>query len=139
MKGVEELTMTELSHGSRPLSPFVQIFRWPITMAASILHRITAMVLYGGSILFAFWIVALAFGPQPYDFAMMLFGTWLGWLVLFALTWVLMQHVMGGIRHFIWDAAIGLDKPAINQLALMSLVGGVVLTLVLWFVALIAL
>ncbi|WP_026380312.1 succinate dehydrogenase, cytochrome b556 subunit [Afifella pfennigii] len=123
----------------RPLSPFVQIFRWPITMVASILHRVTAIALYGGAILFVFWLVALAWGPGAYDFAVMLFGSWLGWLVLFAFTWVLMQHIMGGIRHFIWDTAKGLDKPGINHLAWASIVGGIALALVLWVAVLLAL
>jgi len=117
----------------------VQIFRWPITMVASLAHRITAIALYGGSVLFAFWLVSLAWGPGAYDFATMLFGTWLGWLVLFGFTWLLMQHIMGGIRHFIWDTAKGLDKPTVDILAKASLAGGIGLTLVLWIAVLLAL
>ncbi|MBZ8132662.1 succinate dehydrogenase, cytochrome b556 subunit [Afifella sp. IM 167] len=131
--------MTDTSESRRPLSPFVQIFRWPVTMAASLAHRITAMVLYGGSILFAFWLVSLAWGPQAFDFATMLFGTWLGWLVLFVFTWMLMQHIMGGIRHFIWDTAMGLDKPTVDLMARASMIGGIGLTLILWIAVLIAL
>ncbi len=131
--------MTDTSASRRPLSPFVQIFRWPVTMAASLLHRITGMALYAGTVLFAYWVVSLAWGPGAYDFATMLFGSWFGWLVLFAFTWVIMQHIMGGIRHFIWDTAMGLDKPTVNFLAVASLVGAVALTLVLWLAVLIAL
>ena len=44
----------------RPLSPHLQIWRFHITMAASITHRITGTALYFGSFLITAWIVALA-------------------------------------------------------------------------------
>ena len=37
----------------RPLSPHVQIWRWHVTMAGSILHRATGVGLYVGALILA--------------------------------------------------------------------------------------
>ena len=38
---------------NRPLSPHLQIYRWPLTMAMSIAHRVTGGALYFGTLLLA--------------------------------------------------------------------------------------
>ncbi|MCT8268573.1 MULTISPECIES: succinate dehydrogenase, cytochrome b556 subunit [Afifella] len=131
--------MKDLTERQRPLSPFTQIYRWPITMVTSILHRITGIGLYIGSLFFIGWIVALALGPEAYGWATWFFGSPFGWLVLFGYTWVLMQHLMGAIRHFIWDTGAGYEKPVTQKLAWASLAGSVGLTALLWIVILLAL
>jgi succinate dehydrogenase / fumarate reductase, cytochrome b subunit len=45
-----------------------------------------------------------------------------GLLVLFGYTWALLHHMLGGLRHFIWDTGHGLDKPARDRLAAVNLV-----------------
>ncbi len=56
----------------------------------------------------------------------------LGRLILFGFTWALFHHLVGGIRHFIWDAGYGMDPPMRDQLAWATLIGGIVLTLIAW-------
>ena len=56
----------------------------------------------------------------------------LGRLILFGFTWALFHHMLGGVRHFIWDAGHGMDDPLREQLAQATLVGGAVLTLIVW-------
>ena len=51
-------------------------------------------------------------------------------------TWVLVHHMLGGLRHFIWDFGYGLDKPARDRLALINIVGSVAITIVLWAIGL---
>jgi succinate dehydrogenase / fumarate reductase flavoprotein subunit len=87
--------MTDTSGGlpDRPLSPHLQVWRWHITMACSILHRATVFALYVGVLLLAGWAVALASGPDAYACYTGLLGSFLGKLVLFGLTVaVLLQH-----------------------------------------------
>ena len=119
-----------------PLSPHLQIYRWTWTMAMSVFHRITGTALYGGTALVALWLVALASGPAAYAYVAGFFGSWLGRLVLFAYTWVLLHHMLGGIRHFVWDAGIGFDREKRAVMARLTLIGSVALTLVIWAVAL---
>ena len=118
----------------RPLSPHLQVYRPLFTMMMSILHRITGSALYVGTVLMVYWLLAAASGPQAYNTAMDLFGSFFGRLVLFGFTWALMHHMLGGIRHFIWDTGRGLDEVGRNWLARATLAGSLSLTVILWLI-----
>jgi succinate dehydrogenase / fumarate reductase, cytochrome b subunit len=117
---------------ARPLSPHLTIFRPLVNMVMSILHRMTGAALYLGMALFAWWLVAAASGPEAYATAQAFFGSWLGRLVLFGFTWALIHHLLGGVRHLIWDAGYGMTKPARDWLCWATIIGSVALTLVVW-------
>jgi succinate dehydrogenase / fumarate reductase cytochrome b subunit len=119
----------------RPLSPHLQIYSPLINMVMSILHRITGAALYFGTILLSWWLVAAASGPPYFDFVNGLFGTVLGKLVLFGYTWALMHHMLGGVRHLIWDTGRGLQLSTVDALCWATIVGSVSLTVVIWIVA----
>ncbi len=116
----------------RPLSPHLQIYAPLINMVMSIVHRITGAALYLGSLLLALWLIAAATGPGAYDYVLSWFGTWLGNLVLLGYTWALMHHMLGGIRHFIWDTGHGYDLKMIDLLSWGSLAASLVLTAPIW-------
>ena len=121
---------------AQPLSPHLQIYRWTWTMLMSVLHRITGTALYGGTVLVVLWLVALASGPAAYETVAGFFGSWFGLLVLFAYTWVLMHHMCGGLRHFVWDTGYGYDKEKRMWLARGTLIGSAGLTVLIWALAL---
>jgi len=111
----------------RPLSPFLTIFRWPITMATSIVHRMTGVGLAGGVLVLTWWLIAIANGPETYDTFVGLITTPLGQLVLFGFTWSLAYHTVNGIRHLAWDLGYGFavktaDMTGIAAFALSLLV-----------------
>ena len=116
----------------RPLSPHLQIYRLQINMVMSILHRITGSALYVGSLLLAWWLVAAATGPDYFAFVNGLFATWPGMIVLVGFSWALIHHMLGGIRHFIWDTGSGLDIASVDLLSWGSIVLSVLLTAGLW-------
>lgn len=93
----------------RPLSPFTTIYRWPVTMATSITHRITGIGLAMGTILLAWWLVAIASGPEAYQMFAGLAASWAGQIVLFGFAWALAYHLLNGIRHLAWDMGYGFD------------------------------
>ena len=127
--------MAEVKPAARPLSPHLQIYRWSWTMAMSVAHRATGAALYGGTLLVALWLIAAASGPSAYDTAQAIAGSVLGRLVLFGYTFVLLHHMVGGLRHFIWDIGHGYDPQTRMNLAKFSgLVSGI-LTLLVWIVA----
>jgi succinate dehydrogenase / fumarate reductase, cytochrome b subunit len=119
----------------RPLSPHLGIYRLTINMVMSIVHRITGAALYVGTALLAWWLVALAIGPRYFEFVNGIFGHPLGKLVLFGYTWALMHHMLGGIRHLIWDTGRGFDLRMVNILSWMTIIGSVSLTLAIWAIA----
>ena len=99
---------------ARPLSPFVTIFRWPITMATSIVHRMTGVGLAGGLMLVTWWLVAASTGPEAYNFFTDTMETTLGQLVLFGFAWSLAFHAVNGIRHLAWDLGYGFAVKTAN-------------------------
>lgn len=94
---------------SRPLSPFTTIYRWPVTMATSIAHRVTGIGLAMGTILLAWWLVAIAGGPETYQTFSNLAVSWIGQVVLFGFAISLSYHLLNGIRHLAWDMGYGFD------------------------------
>lgn len=92
---------------ARPLSPFISVFRWPITMATSIVHRATGVGLAGGLLVLVWWLIAVYSGADEYDYFIGLAGTTLGQIVLFGLTWSLAYHGINGVRHLAWDLGYG--------------------------------
>ncbi len=118
----------------RPLSPHLQIYKPALTMVMSAFHRITGAALYFGTILLAWWLMAAAAGPDYFEFTQELFGSFIGRLVLLGYTWALMHHLLGGIRHFIWDTGIGFEPATRIWLARATIAGSVSLTLVIWLI-----
>jgi len=86
--------------------------------------------------LFVFSGPALAHhGGGAYDAATYCLNSIAGKLILFGFTWALFHHLLGGIRHAIWDTGHGLDHPQREWLARATLFGGVVLTVTVWTIA----
>jgi succinate dehydrogenase / fumarate reductase cytochrome b subunit len=126
--------MAESKAPQRPLSPHMQIYRWPITMAMSILHRITGGGLYFGTLVLAWWLIAAGSGPNAYATFGAFINSFFGRLILFGYTWALIHHMLGGIRHLIWDTGHGFEVNEREWLSLATAVGSVALTLVLWVI-----
>jgi succinate dehydrogenase / fumarate reductase cytochrome b subunit len=94
----------------RPLSPHLTIWRWQVTMLASIMHRATGMALSVGAIVLAWWLVSISNGPEGYDSFMVYAAMPLGLVVLFGFTWSFALNIFNGIRHLAWDLGYGFDK-----------------------------
>ena len=127
-------TETKTAGAARPLSPHLQIYKPTWTMVMSIVHRITGGALYVGTLLLAAWLLSAASGKASYESAQWLFGSFLGRLVLLGYTWALIHHLIGGVRHFIWDAGAGYDPKMRQLLAKGNLIASVALTLLVWIV-----
>jgi len=123
-----------MAPSSRPLSPHLSIYRFTLTMTMSIVHRATGIALYGGTLVLLLWVLAAAFGGGFFDSVNWLFGSWFGQLVLFGYTWVLFHHMLGGIRHFLWDFTLGMDAAGRELLVRLQLGASVALTLIVWAV-----
>ena len=116
----------------RPLSPHLSIYKVTMTMAMSIAHRITGGALYVGVLLLAWFLVAASTDAAAFGVFSTFIESIIGRLVLFGFTWSLFHHLLGGIRHFLWDVGYGMDEPLRDQLAWATLIGGFGLTIVVW-------
>ena len=127
--------MPKTTPHARPLSPHLSIWKPKITMVMSILHRITGAALYFGTLILAWWLVAAASGATYFTMVNDLLSSIPGRLVLFGYTWVLFHHMMGGIRHLVWDTGRGLDVPSANLWGWLSVIISAGRTIGLWVVA----
>jgi succinate dehydrogenase / fumarate reductase cytochrome b subunit len=101
-------------------------------MVMSIMHRITGAALYFGSLLLAWWLIAAATSPDYFAYVNGLFATWPGMVIIVAFTWALVHHMLGGLRHFVWDTGLGFDIASVNLLSWATIVLSVLLTAGLW-------
>ena len=115
--------MTDTRGGlpERPLSPHLQVWRWHITMACSILHRACVFALYVGVLLLAGWAVALASGPDAYACYTGALGSPLGKLVLFGLTVAVLYNIAYTVRQTFWDAGKGFTPKTADMTGMMAI------------------
>lgn len=116
----------------RPLSPHLQIYSPLINMVMSIAHRMTGAALYAGTLLLAWWLVAAATSPEYFVFVSQLFASPVGLVVLLGYTWALLHHMIGGIRHLIWDTGRGFNLGTVNTLSWGTLICSLGLTAAVW-------
>ena len=74
-------------------------------------------------------------GKGSFDAVQWLYGSLLGRLILLGFSWALLHHMLGGIRHLIWDTGRGFGTHERALLARLTLIGSLVLTVLLWVAA----
>ena len=119
---------------ARPLSPHLSIYRPMLSMLMSIVHRITGIALYFGTLLLVWWLLAVASGPGAYATFQLAASSIIGRLVLFGYTWALVHHMLGGLRYLIWDTGRGFGAAEREFMVRANLAGSIILTIVLWVV-----
>ncbi len=117
-----------------PIAPHLQVYRPTLTMVMSIAHRLTGIALYAGTVVLVWWLAAVAAGRVAYETFLDVFGSVPGLVVLFGLTWAVLHHALGGIRHLIWDAGRAHSYPWREYLARANLIGSLTLSTILWVV-----
>jgi succinate dehydrogenase / fumarate reductase cytochrome b subunit len=116
----------------RPLSPHLSIYRPMLSMAMSILHRITGGALYVGTLLLVWWLLAVATGPGAYAAFQSVISSIVGRLVLFGYTFALLHHMLGGLRYLIWDTGTGFGAAEREFMVRATIFGSTALTILLW-------
>lgn len=101
-------------------------------MAMSIAHRATGIANYAGMAILVAWLAASAAGQEPVNVVNAILGSWFGQIVLFGFTWSLVHHMLGGLRHYVWDFAAMMEAGQREALAWANLAGSIVITLVIW-------
>ena len=117
----------------RPLSPHLTIYRWPITMTLSILHRMTGVALSVGLIAYVIWLEAIAYDAVPYDAVMEFMASFVGKLMLLGWCFSFFFHLSNGVRHLIWDTGRLFEKHQADASAWFVLVASVAMTAGYWF------
>jgi len=124
-----------MSNIDRPLSPHISIYRWPITMALSILHRATGIAMSVGFIVLAIWLFDIASGPETYAVFQKYMDTLVGKLLLIGWSFAFFFHLANGVRHLVWDTGRGFEKEQATKSAWLVLAAAISLTAFFWWVA----
>ena len=117
---------------NRPVSPHLSVWRWHVTMASSILHRLTGIGLYGGAIGFAVWLMAVAAGQEAYAPIAALLVSPLGQIALYLLVAALAYHLANGIRHLVFDTGAGLAPSDADASAWFAILFAIAAPVGLW-------
>ena len=124
-----------MSNSGRPLSPHLSVYRWPITMTLSILHRMTGVALTAGLMVFVIWLMAAATNSAEYEQFVGWMQSPLGRIALVGWSFAFFFHLCNGIRHLFWDTGRGFEKSQANASAWAVVVSSVMLTLVYWWLS----
>jgi succinate dehydrogenase / fumarate reductase cytochrome b subunit len=118
----------------RPLSPFMfpSWYHFQIGSALSILHRLTGIALAVGSILLAWWLIAVAAGGQVFAATHAFLASPIGVLLLFLWSVAFFYHLCNGVRHLVWDSGHGFELRTARLSSYAVLAATVVLTVVAW-------
>lgn len=108
-------------------------------MATSIVHRATGVALTAGMALLAWWLMALAAGPEAYSLFTGLAYTPLGQLAIFGFVWSLSFHFLNGIRHLVWDIGHGFKPKTANRVSILIVIGSIALAIGLFALGYLAL
>jgi succinate dehydrogenase / fumarate reductase cytochrome b subunit len=123
-----------MSNQDRPLSPYLSVYRWPITMTLSILHRVTGVGLSVGFIVLAAWLFNAAAGQASYAVFLAYLQTAFGKVALIAWSFAFFFHLANGIRHLVWDVGHGFEIRQANASAWFVLIMSTLLTALFWWV-----
>lgn len=104
-------------------------------MVVSILNRATGVVLALGSLLFAYGLLALAAGVEPWGDFVGLARSPIGFLILFGWTWSLAFHTLAGLRHLAQDAGYGMKIESVIGSSWFAVIGSLLLTALVWVIA----
>ena len=124
-----------MNNHDRPLSPHLSIYRWPLNMATSILHRATGVGLSVGFIVLVGWLFDAASGPDVYAKFLGVMDSTIGCVLLVGWSYAFFYHLANGIRHLVWDTGRGLEKDQATRSGWFVILASVVLTAAFWVVA----
>ena len=122
-----------MSTNKRPMSPYMlgPYYKFQITSVLSILNRLTGVFMSVVTApLLLCWLIALARGEEAYAGLSAFLGSVLGMLIIAASVFSFSFHLMGGIRHLIWDAGWMLDIEHVRLSGWLAIIGSILLTLI---------
>ncbi len=122
--------MADVNRGNRPLSPHLTIYRPQMTSVSSIMVRITGLASFGLALLVVWWLLAAATSQSAYDQINGLMTSFLGDLVMFAAAWAIFYHMLGRLRHVIWDLGYCLTVEISEKLGIGMFVLATVLAVI---------
>ncbi|MCK4946399.1 MAG: succinate dehydrogenase, cytochrome b556 subunit [Alphaproteobacteria bacterium] len=123
-----------MSKIDRPLSPHVEIYKWPFPAILSISHRATGAGLALGAILVTVWLFAALSGDDAFALVQRFRESIIGRLMLFGWLFAFVYHLLNGVRHMRWDAGYGFDLKSTYRSGWIMVCGTVIISVLTWII-----
>jgi len=123
-----------MSKIDRPLSPYFEIFKWPVPAMLSISHRITGAGLALGAILITIWLFAALSGDDAFALVQRFRDSIIGRLMLFGWLFAFVYHLLNGVRHMRWDAGYGFDLKSTYRSGWILVCSTVIISVLIWII-----
>lgn len=123
--------MADVNRGNRPLSPFMigQYYRPQMTSISSIMVRITGIASLGTAFLIVLWLLSAATSETAFAAMDGFLRSFFGDLLMLLATWAIWYHVLGRLRHVVWDFGYCLEVDVSEKMGRGMFIGATVLTL----------
>jgi succinate dehydrogenase / fumarate reductase cytochrome b subunit len=99
-----------------------------MTSISSIFVRITGNALLAATLLLIAWLLAASTSAAAFEWVQCVITSWFGDLVFLLSLWALWYHMLGGLRHLIWDTGRGLELKTAERMGWMMIIGSLLLT-----------
>ncbi|MEO0486205.1 MAG: succinate dehydrogenase, cytochrome b556 subunit [Pseudomonadota bacterium] len=131
--------MADVNRGNRPLSPFMigPYYKPQLTSMSSIMVRLTGIAVLGLAAVVVLWLLLASVSESAFAGFNAVVQSWFGDLVLLAGVWALTYHVLGRLRHVIWDLGYGWEV-ATSELMAKGMFGGATVVTIATFLVFVA-
>jgi succinate dehydrogenase / fumarate reductase cytochrome b subunit len=120
--------MADVNRGGRPLSPHLQVYRPQWTSMSSILVRLTGIGCLLLMPLIVIWLLAASSSANGFGIINGVLTSWLGSLIMLGGVWALTYHMLGRLRHVIWDFGFLVNVPASEKMAYTMVITATLVT-----------
>lgn len=104
-------------------------------MAMSIAHRITGIALYFGMVFLAIWLISISCGVEAFRTVHGIYTSFPGLCILFLYTLAGIHHMVGGVRHIVWDIKpCLLAKEKATMTAWATVFISLIITFTIWII-----
>lgn len=123
--------MADVNRGNRPLSPFMigQYYRPQMTSISSIMVRITGIISFGVMLVLVVWLLTAATSPDAFAVVNGILTSFIGKLIMLIAIWSIWYHVLGRLRHVVWDLGYFVEIGISEKMGWGMFIGATVLTL----------
>ncbi len=122
--------MADVNRGARPLSPHLQVYRPQWTSMSSILVRLTGIGCLLLMPLVVLWLLTASSSETGFAIVQSFLTTWVGRLVVLGGVWALTYHMLGRLRHVIWDFGFLVDVPVSEKMAYGMVIAATLVTVI---------
>lgn len=110
----------------RPKNLDLTSIRFPVAAIMSVGHRASGILMFLATPYFLYLLQLSLTSESGFQLAIDALQGPVVKLIAFAFIWVLAHHILAGIRYFLLDLDIGIDKQIAQQTALAVIIGGVI-------------